>query len=479
VPSGDGEIRIVESQWDELRDRLLTDGVEHAALMICGVHRTSSRTVLLVRRVVPLHDDDFLDRTDLSLSIAPSTLARFAKQARGEGATLVLCHSHPFPGDVVASPIDLDTEADLCGRVLAPRLGLPVGALVVGPDSLDGRLWKSGTPARLSTLRVIGARVAVLEVSSHGLSSAGRAAVRIRSTTGESSGDAATARQVLLWGEAGQAILRDAHVAVVGAGGTGSHVLTQLAHLRIGKLTIIDPDLVELSNLSRLIGSAPSDVGRPKAEVLAATTRTINPSVEVSAVVASVLDTDPAHYVDADIIVCATDGHGSRALLIEVVSQYLVPVIDLGVEVDPADDRFRAGGGVRILRPGKGCLLCAQTLSPALIREEYLDAEQRSREVRLGYIRGVEVPAPSVVALNGVVASLAVLELCQLLVGMLGSGSSRLLYRAEQRALTTTDLPSRRECHVCGEAGVLGLGDSRRLPTRFRSDDSEVYQALP
>jgi len=105
-------------------------------------------------------------------------------------------------------------------------------------------------------------------------------------------------------------------------------------------------------------------------------------------------------------------------------------------------------------------------LDPALVREEYLTDDQRAEEERRGYLRGVSAPAPAVVALNGVVASLACLEVCQLLAGFLGAASDRVLFRAHRRAVTTAPIPSDPACYVCGTDGLLGLGDGRDLPIR-------------
>lgn len=466
TPSRPAEIRVIERHWDQLRAHLLADRDEHAALLICGLHATRSSVTFLVRGVVPLTDDDYLDAGQLHLSIAPGSLARYVKQARSAGATLILCHSHPFPGEVLASPIDLQTETELCGRVFPGRLsGLPSGALVVGPDGIDGRVWDRGAASPLTQVTVVGGKIARYVSNSCGITGS-RPVFRPRQDVVDNE---PTARQALLWGEAGQRVIRAARVAVVGCGGTGSHVVAQLAHLRLGGMTLIDNDKVEATNLSRLVGATPADVGRFKVEVLAEHARAINPSIEMTTISDSVLDVPPSSLLDADVIVCATDGHGSRALLTEIAQQYLVPVVDLGVEVDPSPETFRAGGGVRVLRPGRGCLHCANTLVPELVREEYLDDAQRRDEVKRGYIRDEPVPAPSVIALNGVVASLAVLEVCELLVGMLGSGRNRLLYRAESRALTTATMPIDANCYVCGESGLLGLGDTRPLPTRWRA----------
>jgi molybdopterin-synthase adenylyltransferase len=446
------ELRLTDTQWGQLRAGLLGDDEERAALLVCGYLVTGDAQVLLCRRVLQLGGADLLEASSGHLALAPRPLPWGARPPRGEQGTVVVCHSHPFPGPVHASSLDLDTEAELCGRALWGRLApRPVAALVLGPDGLDGRLWRDGCSQPLDRVRMLGSQIRMLPAPP------------------DSKAGDEVARQVLAWGESGQSRLAAARVAVVGVGGTGSQVAVQLSHLGVGALILVDSDRVELTNLSRLVGATSADVGRLKVEVLAAAARAINPTVAVQAVPASVLDIDPGLLAAADVIVCATDGHGSRALLTELVQQYLVPVVDLGVEVVPDPQGLRAGGGVRVLRPGSWCLHCAGTLDAGLVREEYLNEQEYAREAAHGYLRGANVPAPAVISLNGVVASLAVLEVCQLLVGFLGAGASRLLYRAEARALTTASVIRHPACYVCGKTGLLGLGDARRLPTRIQN----------
>ncbi len=94
------------------------------------------------------------------------------------------------------------------------------------------------------------------------------------------------ARQIILpaFGGAGQAKLKAAHVAVIGAGGIGCPAITYLAAAGVGKLTIIDHDHVELSNLQRQPLFTDADIGAPKAVVAADAARRINPHVDVVAV---------------------------------------------------------------------------------------------------------------------------------------------------------------------------------------------------
>ena len=437
------ELRLTDAQYSALRAHLLPDEEEHAAILVCG---TAGDTTLACRRVMPLSGEDLESSGQLHLHISPLTLARLAKQAAREAATLVICHSHPFPGVVRPSSIDLTTEEELCGRVLPGRLsGRAVGSLILGPDGFSGRLWRDGAAEEL------------------GLTIGGRH-VNVSGVPAEM--DEREDRQMLLWGAAGQQLLRDARIVVVGAGGTGSHIVSQLAHLGVGHLVLVDHDVVEPSNLSRVVGATPDTVGSSKVHVLKASASRIRPAMTVDAVTASLLDIDAARLGQFDAIVCCTDGHGSRALLTELAAQYLIPLIDLGIEVQPGHDGSRAGGGVRVIRPGDPCLHCMAILDPALVREEFLSDDERSIEVARGYLRGLQEPAPAVIALNGVVASLAVVELLDLIVGVFRPSPARLLYRAEARALTVTGAKRDAACWVCGEAGLLGLGDARQLPRR-------------
>lgn len=342
------------------------------------------------------------------------------------------------------SSIDLTTEEELCGRVLPGRLsGRAVGSLILGPDGFSGRLWRDGAAEEL------------------GLTIGGRH-VNVSGVPAEM--DEREDRQMLLWGAAGQQLLRDARIVVVGAGGTGSHIVSQLAHLGVGHLVLVDHDVVEPSNLSRVVGATPDTVGSSKVHVLKASASR-DPTCDDGGRGHRI---PPRHRCSQarpiHAIVCCTDGHGSRALLTELAAQYLIPLIDLGIEVQPGHDGSR-WRGVRVIRPGDPCLHCMAILDPALVREEFLSDDERSIEVARGYLRGLQEPAGCHRA-NGVVASLAVVELLDLIVGVFLAEPGAPADRAEARALTVTGAKRDAVCWVCGESGLLGLGDARQLPRR-------------
>ena len=94
------------------------------------------------------------------------------------------------------------------------------------------------------------------------------------------------ARHIVLpgFGGTGQAALKRARVAVIGAGGLGSPCLLYLAAAGVGRLTIIDDDAVALSNLQRQILFGTADAGAMKAEAAASRLRALNPHVATMAV---------------------------------------------------------------------------------------------------------------------------------------------------------------------------------------------------
>ena len=83
----------------------------------------------------------------------------------------------------------------------------------------------------------------------------------------------------------GQARLAAAQVLIVGAGGLGCTVIPALAAAGVGRLTVIDPDRVELTNLHRQTLYTVADIGQPKAVAAAARARALNPDGQATAIV--------------------------------------------------------------------------------------------------------------------------------------------------------------------------------------------------
>ena len=95
-----------------------------------------------------------------------------------------------------------------------------------------------------------------------------------------------TIRTEMLLGAAAMERLRGSHVAVLGLGGVGSWCAEALARAGVGELTLVDEDVVGESNLNRQCCALHSTLGQPKAAVMAARVRDIDPEIVVHPMVA-------------------------------------------------------------------------------------------------------------------------------------------------------------------------------------------------
>jgi len=117
------------------------------------------------------------------------------------------------------------------------------------------------------------------------------------------------------FGLEGQLRLRDARVLLVGAGGLGCPAAQYLVAAGVGTLEIIDPDVVDLSNLQRQVLYATADIGRPKAEVAAERLRALNPEVQILPCVERFEAANALAKVSAaDLVIDGTDNFPARYL---------------------------------------------------------------------------------------------------------------------------------------------------------------------
>ena len=164
------------------------------------------------------------------------------------------------------------------------------------------------------------------------------------------------ARQIILpaFGGAGQAKLKAAHVALIGAGGIGCPAITYLAAAGVGKLTIIDHDVVELSNLHRQPLFTDADLGARKAEIAAGAARRINPHVEV-AEVAERLDGANAEALlaGASLILDGCDNFATRLSVNRAAVALEIPLLSAAIGAFEGQVALYEGW-----RAGDACYAC-------------------------------------------------------------------------------------------------------------------------
>jgi molybdopterin-synthase adenylyltransferase len=138
------------------------------------------------------------------------------------------------------------------------------------------------------------------------------------------------ARHIVLpqLGGVGQRKLKAASIAIVGAGGIGSAVIPALAGAGIGRLTIIDDDVVDRTNLQRQPIFRDDQMGKPKAELAADFVRALNPYVEVAAV-RQRLTADNAETLLSghDLVIDGCDNFATRLVVGDALTRLEIPLV--------------------------------------------------------------------------------------------------------------------------------------------------------
>ena len=141
-------------------------------------------------------------------------------------------------------------------------------------------------------------------------------------------------RTELLLGEEKMERLRKAHVLVVGLGGVGAYAAEMICRAGVGRMTIVDADTVQPSNINRQLPATHSVIGRPKAEVLAERFRDINPELELTVLPVYLKDEAIPELLDSasfDFVVDAIDTLAPKCHLIaEALKRHIKIVSSMG-----------------------------------------------------------------------------------------------------------------------------------------------------
>lgn len=241
-------------------------------------------------------------------------------------------------------------------------------------------------------------------------------------------------RHLLLneWSEAAQERLLAAHALVIGAGGLGAPALMYLASSGVARITVIDHDTVDLTNLQRQIVHTTHRIGQPKVESARQGLAAINPEVKVEAVAAQADEALLRHWVpQAQVVLDCTDGFAIRQLVNRVCREEGVPLVSASA--------VGFDGQISVFHPRRAASPCYACVFPP---------DQPPPEVRCATL-GVFAP------LVGMMGVMQAGEALKLLAGLDESSghtplSGRLLL-VDGRHWQTTELKVVRDpgCPVC------------------------------
>jgi molybdopterin/thiamine biosynthesis adenylyltransferase len=452
------------------------DDDEHGAVIAAGLVMTDRGTRLLARDLFLAQDGiDFVPSSRGYRMLTPEFVRDHIFFCRDQRLAYLAVHNHGGRDAVRFSEPD-NRSHERGYPALLDISGQPVGALVFAENAIAGDIW---TPDRVR--RPIAKTMII-----------GRNLERQFPAPPQRppQADATYDRQVRWFGDRGQELLRQAKVAVVGAGGVGQPLITMLARLGVGTLVVIDPDRVDPTNLPRMpearridamtalrrvpgMARLASRLSTRKVSLARRTVRRASRAARFIGVYDNVIEPAAAReLVDCDYIFLAADSHLARMVVNAVAHQYLVPAVQLGTRIEVDEATGNVGDirtNIRLILPGTGCLRCNKLISGARVQEESLDAVERERNRYLD-----EVPAPSVITFNAWAAAQAANDFMLMLGELIWPDAPVDYLRCRPRGRVSEPvrpLPNRTACPDCGtgEFSRRARGDGADLPLPQRS----------
>ena len=277
-------------------------------------------------------------------------------------------------------------------------------------------------------------------------------------------------RQVLALGEEGQKKLTAARVGIIGMGGIGSQIVQSLAYLGIEEFLIVDDDIVEESNLNRLVGAFPIDAEdkRLKVDVGERMITQINPEAMVEKLAMNIREEEVLDVLTGkDYLFGCVDNDAARLILTELSAAFEIPLIDSAAEIYPEEGQVREfGGRVIIARPGDFCALCANQIDLKAANVELESPPVREFREKHGYGFGTGITAPAVISLNGIVANLAVTEFLMLLTNI-RPVNRMVIYKGMRGVITASTDEKKNDCIICNS--LVGKRESADLKRYTRT----------
>ncbi len=377
------------------------DGLEAAAILLCS-KVPGPRARLLAKEVVLIPHQACVRREREGLSWPGDYLEQAIDQGEPQRLALVLVHSHPG-GRLRFSDVDDDSDSRVIPCVHAAYSASHGSAIMVSDGSMIARLYSANMGhVDVDLVSVIGDDIRLFWKSWEGCTKAKQCPIAFHPD---------------MTLELGQL-----SCVVIGVSGIGSIVAEQVTRLGFGEVRLIDFDVIEKKNLNRILNShlAHAEKQTPKVEAFSEAIKACRGDGVAHPLAVSISTREAVLSASqADVVFCCVDTLEGRQIADLMCSAFLLPLFDGGVAIPTRktldDQRAIADvcGRVDYVQPGASTLAQRGVYDSERLRQEQLrrvDPESFRHEVNIGYIKGVQVEAPSVITLNMRAASAMVNE---------------------------------------------------------------------
>jgi hypothetical protein len=397
------KLRISGVHHEQLKAHLFPgDNLEAVAIALCGRQEIGECVNFLVHEIFPVAYEKCSLRTQDRVTWSTEGISSILQKAMKKKLSVLKMHSHPF-GYPQFSSIDDHADHELFESIIG---------------------WMDNDYCHVSTVMLPGGeifgRAVTAELNFENLDSVTVAGNDILVWGGENQrSDDFSVRTKQAFGEGTVNKLKNMTAVVVGCSGTGSPLIEQLVRLGIGKLVIVDPDIVEMKNLNRIYNSTIQDAmaQKYKVDVISNAVNAIGLGTEVISFAKNLYDDVDVlkQIAKSDVIFGCVDSVDGRHLLNQLATFYLIPYFDVGIKLtaDGIGGIDQIMGSVHYLQPGGASLLSRGVYSSEDLRAASMlrtDINYYREQQKLGYIVNIRVDSPAVISINTQVASIAVNE---------------------------------------------------------------------
>jgi molybdopterin/thiamine biosynthesis adenylyltransferase len=322
---------MLEKDWLRANSNVLCEDKKERVTYLLG---NRFKNTVVINKVIQVPDDAYISHNGVYVQIKREWVGEMVFKVALENDYDVVAdmHSHPFSTKRVAfSSIDDNSDYEKLPHIneVLTKESQKFGnarsftgiAFVVDWGSFDARILVGRCFSSIEKLTLIGNKsLGNLFPTSH--------------SHKDITAPSFLSKQVSIFGNEGQKKISQAKVVLCGAGGIGSIVSEGLLRLGIQKLSIIDNDILEESNLHRWQGGKPKDIGKHKSLLLKKNLSQAFPNADIKNIIGAVFSESALDELfSADIIVGAIDNHVTRVFLSRLAGQYLIPFIDGAAQI--------------------------------------------------------------------------------------------------------------------------------------------------
>lgn len=479
------EIILTNAVYQKLVDYSQSQAPNEAIAIIgCGLSSSSNHCRLLGKCLFLPAPEDYAEQTPFSVRETKKWFHRIADFCAKHSMHMILLHTHPFTTTTVnESPIDRQSASEICAEMIDACPGMAMCTMVMNlaGTHLEAHIYnvrkKEREPVDIVSIPQLQHNKMIYPTSS---------LLRCNNIGSE----LFWSRTRLVFGD--ELIQNNANlqVAIVGAGGLGEPIAVMLANLGVG-VTLVDMDIFGEHNVNRSWFGNVTDakMGRAKVDVVQSAVLQTAPYANVIKIRGDIRDVNVQRQITScHGLVVAVDNVAARFVCNNLAMTHGLFLFDVGTEIDVKDGSVSSvRGQVMKLIPGTNlCHQCARFFNPADARQGLLNEQDYEIERARGYVRGMDVTAPSVIAVNTVLAGTCVWELMRYLSGVSDVHHPDIVTIDLLRGITQghdyerNSDDQRTWCPTCSAGGYLFEGDRAPFLHRYQDDcESQLAHITP